>query len=221
MPRKVSTVEAPAMFTPAAEAPPPSPVSAAALLASMATQPTTGHKSSTPAASIPELTEDIDAWARAKAQLDQAEAAMRDAEAKIIERGSKARLEACRRMGKVESSVRINGRVTLTQKCQYSPIPMEAADRLDEAFGHARSHYFVVSTEAKLTDAAVNDAALMEDILGAIGPGRFAAAFQVKQVFKVSEAFHNDYTLKPEIQERAAGLIEDQTIKPYKATLRV
>lgn len=200
----------------------PAPFTAASLLASMAAAaPTKGGKSATPAVSLPELESTIDRWAEAKSQRDRFEAIMADAEAQIIAEGTRARLEACRRAGKVESSVRINGRVTMTQKCQYSAVPMEAAGRLDEAFGHSRAVYFTVATDAKLTDAAVNDAGLLEDIMKAIGPARFAQAFQVKQVFKPSEAFHTDYTLRPEIEARAAELVQDQTIKPYKPSLRV
>lgn len=202
--------------------PAPPPLSAAALLASMAAaQPTTGPKSRTLAVSIPELDDDIEVWARAKAQLDQAEAAMRDAEARIIEAGSRARRDACRRAGKVEASIRINGRVTLIQKCQYSPIPLDSGERLAAAFGADRDRYFVLATEAKLTDQAVADEALLSDILRAIGPDRFAAAFTVRQTYRPTEAFHADYTLRPEVEHRAAAMVADQTIKAHKPTLRV
>jgi hypothetical protein len=177
--------------------------------------------SAIPQVKIPELEETIDRWTEAKQQRDRFEAIMADAEAQILAEGSRARLDACRRSGKVESSVRINSRVTMTQKCQYSPVPMEAAARLDEAFGHSRAVYFTVATEAKLTEAAVNDAALLDDIMEALGPARFAQAFTVKQVLKPSEAFHTDFTLKPEVEQRAQELMQDQTIKAYKPSLRV
>lgn len=197
-------------------------LSAMGLLADMAQDQAKGKSKSTAIqVSAPQIQPSIERWKAAKAAMDSAKATMTAEEDQIITVAQPLRLAWCAKQGKVESTVRINGALSMTQKCQYSPIATEHAAALDDAFGHAREQYFKDGLSIALTDEAAQNEEVLGDLIAALGPDRFRQVFKVSRWIEPTEVFHTDYTTKPEVQQRAAELIEAQIVKPYKPSLRV
>ena len=62
---------------------------------------------------------------------------------------------------------------------------------------------------------------MLAALLNALGRDRFAACFKIARHVEVMEAFHNDLTLRPEVEETARPFLDDERVKPYKPTLRL
>lgn len=197
-------------------------LSAMGLLADMAQdQGAKKSKSTAVQISAPQLQPHIERWKAAKAAADAAEATMATEADQIISAAQPLRLAYCAKMGRVESTVRINGALSMTQKCQYSKVPAEHAPALDDAFGHSRAQYFTDRLSIALTDEAAADEEVLSSLIEALGPDRFRQVFKVSRWLEPTEVFHTDYTTKAEVQDRAAELIDAQIIKPYKPALKV
>ncbi len=194
-----------------------------AMLAGMASDQAGAKKKGSTALqlSAPELQPHIDRWKAAKAQRDTAEAIMTSEEDQIISTAAPMRLEACRRAGRVESTAKINGAISMTQKCQYTKISAEHADTLDQVFGDARPRYFTERLSIALTDEAAADEQVLSDLVEALGPDRFRQVFKVARWLEPTESFHSDYTLRADVQEQARELVSAEIVKPYKPSLRV
>lgn len=189
-----------------------------AMVAGMAT--TKPKKDAKPEVSDPSLDGLIEKRIEQKRALDDAEAALMTTDDQLIAAIGPKRLEACRRMGKVESSVRVNKKLTLTQKAQYCEIPQEREADLAAAFGEKARVYFPARVSLSLTDEAAQDEGVLQALVDALGPERFGQVFKAKRTLVVSEAFHTDVTLSEEVEQLAAPFLADQTIKPYRATLK-
>jgi hypothetical protein len=120
----------------------------------------------------------------------------------------------------VESTVRVNGKLNVTQKCQYAVIPMQQLPSLREAFGADAERYFKPRTKLELTEAAVENRELLAKLIEALGPELFKASFSVKQYAEVTEAFHRDFTLQPDVEAKARPFLDMEAIKAHKASLR-
>ncbi len=135
------------------------------------------------------------------------------------------RLAACRRAGRVESSLVVNGALTFSQKNQFCPVDPANLPALGDAFGEAAGRYFLPTMDVSLTPEVTGDPealkALVGVLLSALGAERFRASFKVVQRVKVSESFYDDWTLNPAVQATADPFIQSEVIKPYQPTLRV
>jgi hypothetical protein len=211
------------MATKTKEAPTLSPkMSAVALVAAMAgkAQSKKGSREAKPTAVDPSMDATIEQWINADQEEAKWKSIKATAEAQLLEFGRKARVAACRKIGKVESTIRLNGKLNMTAKCQYSKIPIGSEDKLREVFGDSYDQYFLTKTDLSLNEAAVNDPQVLQELVEAIGADKFNAWFTALQVIEVTESFHTDVTLKPAIEEKAKPLIESEIIKPYKASFR-
>lgn len=192
-----------------------------ALLAGMAQKPKAKGKTAKPCLTDPTLDGQVALWMDANQKEKEWESIKATAEAQILAFAATARLESCRQMGRAESTFLVNGKLAMTQKCQYSAVPMEAMPALQEAFGAEAGRYFVEKTELALTPAAVADKEVLRALIAALGPARFAECFTVKKSVAVTETFHHDFTLKPEVEAKARDFMDQDIIKPYKPSLKV
>lgn len=193
-----------------------------AILAGMAQQSEKKKgKEAKPQISEPAMDATIAQWIEADKEIKKWDGIRTTAEAQILAFAAPARLAECRRMGKVESTVRLNGKVSMTQKCQYCSVAATQLPALKEAFGPAADRYFQSKLQLSVTEAAAADKALLGKLIAALGPEEFAKAFAVKQVIEVGEAFHSDFTLNPEIEAKARPFMDTEAIKAYKPSLRV
>ena len=186
----------------------------------MAADTGTKKKSDKLAVNLPSLDEQIDRFTEATAEMKQQKAIAETAGQQIISEVSEQRFQLCRKEGRAESSVRVNGRVTFTQKCQYSPVPGEALPELEAAFGAEFGRYFPNVLSIKLNAAAASDEATLESLIGAIGADKFQEWFEIERKVLPSEMFHTDMTMRPEVQATAQPFIDMGVIKPYKPTIR-
>ncbi len=187
--------------------------------AAQAKKPAKG-KSKAPVAELKTLEKPIAQWLKAKQDKANAEAAMTDAEKDIIPAALGARKEACRAAGKFDSSIVVNGALQVSWQNKYSNIPLEEKPTLDKAFGDDVDKYFTKTTEIKLTEKAVNDPETVRKIIEAVGIEKFKEVLEVKQVYKPTEAFHHGCVLDEAVDKKAAKLIDDRVVKPYKAALK-
>jgi hypothetical protein len=192
-----------------------------ALLAGMAQKPKSKGKSVKPSLTDATLDKQVALWMDASLKEKEWESIKVTAEAQILAFAAAARLEACRQMGREESTFLVNGKLAMTQKCQYSAVPMECLPALQEAFGEEAQRYFVTKTELALTPAAVADKEVLRALVAALGPARFAECFTVKKSVAVTETFHHDFTLKAEVEAKARDFIDQGVIKPFKPSLKV
>lgn len=155
-----------------------------------------------------------------KRAFDDAEAALATTDDQLLATIGPKRLEACRRLGKVESSIRVNGKLTMTQKAQYCEIPQERENDLAAAFGEKARVYFPARVSLSLTDEAAQDEGVLQALVDALGPEKFEQVFRAKRVLIVSEVFHVESTLSEEVAQLAKPFTDDQTIRAFKPTLR-
>lgn len=208
---------------PAAPATDAKPANALDLIAGLAKRAPAkkGARPAKPEITEPGLDAAIDQWIAADKEVDKWEGVKTTAEAQILAFARPARLDVCRGMGKVESTVRLNNKVVMTAKCQYSKVAAEHMDALREAFPERFDTYFKLRTRLELLPSATEDPAILQALVDALGPDRFAAVFAVTQYGEVTETFHSDYTLKADVQAAAEPFIESEVVKPYKPSLRV
>ncbi|MGE5607798.1 MAG: hypothetical protein ACM359_00945, partial [Bacillota bacterium] len=125
-----------------------------ALLAGMAqqTEKKKGKSAEKPAVNDASLDGSIGQWMEADKEVKKWEGIRTTAEAQILAFAAPARLAECRHMGKVESTIRLNGKVNMTQKCQYCVVPMQQLPGLTAAFGTDADRYFKPRMKLELTE---------------------------------------------------------------------
>jgi hypothetical protein len=185
-------------------------------------KPAKASKSSTRfGADLPALEPHIGRWIEAKAERDKYASIMETSEAQIIEAGLPLLLDSCARERRVETSIRLNNRVTLTRKNQYSKIPDEHIGALRETFTQDYPRYFAEQLNVSLTLEAAADEKFLSILVAALGPDEFAARFNVTRTVTPTEAFHVDYTVMPQVRAESQPFIESEVIKPYKPSLKI
>ncbi len=178
-------------------------------------------KDAKPEIFAPELSESIAVFIARDQEAKTAQALADAAKDQIVSAVAPRRLEACRDAGKVLASVSVNGILTYTQTCRYSNVAEERRDALEQAFGESFDRYFADTLAIGLKKDAANDERVLEKLLEMIGDEFFAEVFDVRRDLAVKEAFHNDYTTRPEVQAIAQPFIDEQTIRPYAASLKI
>ena len=169
----------------------------------------------------PALDTDIQQFVNADREVTKWESVRQTTEARILARAVPARLDLCRSEGKLESSIRVNDVLLMTQKCQYSKIPADRLPELGEAFGDDSERYFIPRLNITLTPEASANEADLGKLIRALGPDEFRRVFKVERWAEVSETFHSDFTLRPEVQETALPFVDEEVIRSYKPTLRL
>ena len=203
-------------------------------------RPAKSKKPAAPVAERPDMGPTIKGWHEAKKLADQYTSVQKTFAAQIIAAASAERLAACRRAGQVLTTVRLDGGpeagglgVTVTQTSRYCRLPDEKPEqqaRRDEllaAFGDDAPRYFAEQLEVTLADGAADrddyQAFLAEYVgvlIGHFGE-RFAQWFKVTRSFAPTQAFHNDYALRPDVEAKARPFVDDETIKPYAPSVKV
>jgi hypothetical protein len=171
-------------------------------------------------ASEPALEPHIDQYLNAKAKEAEWASVAATAAEQIKSAGKRLRIDACRRAGAVHASCAINGRVQIMQKCQYTEIKAPHLPAIREVFSAEEMlRYFPSTMKLELVGDANANEALLKQIIAAIGPGAFKAAFKVSRKVTVSEAFHRAVTLDPEVEAKARPLMDMHVIKAYEPTI--
>ena len=158
--------------------------------------------------------------------------AKKDAEAKLADLGQIISEEAneqivseSRRAGAVQSSLRLNGKLTFiapgNRYCAISLDDDEKVEAIKEKFGaDAYEGYFNEGHEVKLNvdldDDVLNDLVELCEKRGI----DFEEMFSVKSVVKPTELFTSDRITKAGVQASFDEAVAEGLVKPYKATLK-
>lgn len=205
------------MTTATAEAP-----SAMSLLAGMAAAaPPKKKGSDKPEFTDAALTPHIDALIKAKAEKDSAEASIVAAEDQILTIAKQRRIEHCQRTQKAESSIVVNGRLTVSVANKYSPVPQEAEPELRLAFGPQYERYFKSALSIGLTEGAAADETVLKTLVEKLGQEFIAQNFVIGRKLTVTETLHTDLATNKETAKIAEPFIQNETIKCYKPSVKV
>lgn len=173
----------------------------------------------------PEILDDgldplIDKIISCKGAIKTAESQLADAEDQLNATVGPQRLAICRDLRRVESTIRLNGKLSFIVQNRYSKVPQEHAAAAREAFGDQASQFFRETFAVALTPEAVSDEAFVDRLVAAIGEEEFAKRFTVTRELAVTEAFHNAFTLDDRVEQVARPLIDQGIIKPAKSSCR-
>jgi hypothetical protein len=193
----------------------------AGMLAQAASKKPAGKsKSKTPTVSLPDLREQIDKWCQAHMDEKDAKSRKEETADTFMESVEKKRLEECRRDGKYYSSVKVDGKITVSVANKYSPIDPSDNGQLEDAFGDDKAHLFKDVTEISLTDAALSDQAILQKLINAVGAENFQNYFEVKQFIKPTDALHEGRSTNPDVAKKANKLIDAGILRPVKASVK-
>lgn len=186
----------------------------------MASTPKAGRKKDEkPEMADPTLDEPIGRIIQAKAEIEKWKSILATNEQQVEAVALPVLIASCRHRGQVLTSLRVNGKVTLTRQCRYSAVPVEHRDALAEAFGARMDDYFADTLTISLTEAAASDEAFLKKLMKAMGPD-FDTHFTVSRQIAVKEALHNDITLKQDVADKAGPFLETEVLKPAKPSFR-
>lgn len=183
-------------------------------------QPKTKGKGKTPGVNNLQIDAAIDSWLVANRELKDAEARMARHGEQIRSEAEVAHHNACVRDGKYESSVKLNDKVVVSVKNQYSDIDVDHEDELKAIFGDKYDDYFRKKNVVAMTDAAMNDADFLKKLVEVFGDDVFAERFSVKQVIKPTEVFHEQRCMKPDVHAKGQEAISQGLVTPYKPTIK-
>lgn len=177
-------------------------------------------KQEKPALNDPSLQADVDAYIKHRTAEDEAKSMADAVKDRLVTAGQRFRLEHCRAARAVESSVSINGKLTMTRSSAYSKVPAEREDALRAAFGEKFDSYFKADLVIALTPDAATDEGFLGRLMEALGED-FEQKFTVTRSIKPTEQYHNDVTLDPAVEAAAQPFIDEQVIKPFAASLKI
>lgn len=183
--------------------------------------------SDTPLVERPDLADLLNRWAEAKREAAKFDSLVQACAAQIAAAARDERLRASRRAGRVISTVRLSGggvSCDVTQSSRYCKVPNETpaqlarVEQLRETFGDDFGRYFRERLDVTPTEGALADEDFLAGFVALLMEHygeRFAALFSTTQTFTATRAFHDEYTLRPEVEAKAQPFIEDETVKPY------
>jgi hypothetical protein len=178
-------------------------------------------KDAKPEVSDPALDPLIDQIIKSNADAKTAESLQRQAEDQLAAAVAPKRLEFCRDNRRVESSVRINGRLTFIVQNRYSKVDQNHRELVAETYGEQDfGRFFKETYHVELTEGAAQDEAFVEKLVAAIGEEEFLRRFVVRRDLEVTEAFHNALTLEADVEEKSRPLIDAGIVKPAKPSTR-
>jgi hypothetical protein len=225
----VATVESP---------PKPKTTNPLEKLRALAGKTSAPKKSETPIAEAQDLGPVMEQYLEAKRQAEYYESLMETLGAQIRAEAKPRWLEACRRQNKVQSSVKLRATIdgkpqtlTVTQQARYCAIKTETEPQqqrlaeLQAAFPNDHERYFANVIDVKLTDAAAADPQFLGGFVDLLmqhyGEEGFSRYFTVTSTFTPTKAFHEAYVLNPQVQAIAEPWLEDESVRPYKATVKL
>lgn len=163
----------------------------------------------------------LDAMKREK----DAKREMDDLYVPIAEAAEGERVKISRAGGELETSVRVNNRLTYIQAHGYTAIPVADSAKVEALraiFGEQLyDAYFKTSNEVKIKADALDDAMLDELMSVCAKRGvEFTSLFDVKQVVTPAPQLTNDRVMRPEVEALFKQAVEANLIKPKKASLK-
>lgn len=177
-------------------------------------------KNKTPVIELPEQQKNVRDWLKANADLKDAEARKKTAEEQILPAAENERITACRRDGKYYSSVKVEDKITISVQNRYSPINPKDFTTIQELFADKAETFFTQKTAISLTEAALNDEKIIEQLINAVGQDKFQLYFNVEQTVVPTEVFHESRAVNAEIGKKAEILKDQGILKPYKAAVK-
>lgn len=190
------------------------------LLKKAAKKKSTKSKSDTPEIDRPDLAEAIDKWAEASKMEKDAKALKAQAEGVILPEAEEERMKASAGDGKYHSSVKINGKVTVSVQSRYKTIGTEHEETIQEAAGDKYDEFFKEDTKVSLKPSLLDDEDAMGKIIEAVGEENFERFFDVKQAIVPTRAFHEQRSTSKEVQELFEKLNDEGIVTPYKAAVK-
>lgn len=192
------------------------------LLDKMATSPgAKAKKESKPEVNDPALDKIIDSIIDAKNKVAHYEAIQSTSEAQARASLLPALRQVCRRDRKVQSSMRVNGKLTLTSQNRYSKVPGEHKAALREVFADDFDRYFKDELKIELTPEAAADEAFLGTLIKSVGEAEFMRRFKVARTLSVTETFHTAVTLDEKVEAAAAPFVGSEIIKQATPSFRV
>ena len=188
--------------------------------------------SDTPLVERPDLADLLGRWAEAKREAARFDSLVRAHADQIAAAARDERLRASGRAGRVLATVRLSGggvSCDVTQGGRYCRVPDETPAQLArlaqlrEAFGDDFGRYFRERLDVAPAEGAAADEEFLAGFVGLLMGHygeRFAALFSTTQTFTATRAFHEDYTLRPDVEARARPFVEDETVKPYAPSVK-
>jgi len=143
----------------------------------------------------------------------------------IAEAAEAARVRLSRAGGELETSVKVNNRLTYVQAHGYTAIPVADAAKvaaIRAIFGEQLYEaYFKTTNEVKIKAEALDDA-MLDDLMAVCAKRGvdFASLFEVKQVVTPAQQLTNDRVLRPEVEALFRQAQDAGLIKPKKASLK-
>jgi hypothetical protein len=221
---------APAATPVPAPAPSPAPSGAAARLARYASAPA---KKGIPSATLPVTVDKVVNGQPAKVDAVQLylEAMAREKDAaremedlfEVISAAAEAeRIRLSRAAGKLETSLKINNRLTFTQPHGYRGVPLASEAQIRAIFAAAYDGYYKVKNEVKVkSEVEIDDdmVTALEALCAKKGK-KFEEVFDVKQVIAPNEQLTNDRVMRPDVEALFAQAKQAGLVVPKKATLK-
>jgi len=179
-------------------------------------------KSKTPTVERDDLTEAIDKWLEADKMAKDGKALKEQAEAVILPEIEDERLQKCREDGEHHSSIKVNGKITVSARNSYSKIEAteENEGTLREAAGDRFDEFFKEKTSVSLKSSLLEDEEAMTKIIEAVGEENFERFFDVKQHIAVTEAFHKGRATNEKVAEIFENLADEGLVKPSKNSVK-
>jgi len=178
-------------------------------------------KSKAPDVECDRIESQIKRWIASKKAVADAEAEMVQAENEILPVAVELRKAELRKTGKYESSIKINRAIQVVFQNKYSKIDPTMIEAFKKAFGDDEADKLVVlKTIISLTEKALNDPSIMETLVKAVGPEKFAEYFKVDQTLVPTERLHEGLALDEDLDKKAQKLVDNGILKPYKPSVR-
>jgi len=159
-------------------------------------------------------------WLDGKAMKTDGEALMKMAEEALVAEVEPRRLDLSMDAGAVVSSVKVNGKVTMTTKNAYCRIDPEHLPKLQKVFGDRADGFFVERTVVTLTEAAFADEDFLAAIMAAVPSGREDEYLHVSNAVVPTEAFHTARNTDQTVAMQATHLMDEGIVKPYRPAFR-
>jgi hypothetical protein len=177
-------------------------------------------KSKTPEVDRPDLNEAIDKWTEGSKMEKDGKALKAQAEGVILPEAEEERVKVSGDDGSYHSSVKINGKITVSVQSRYTTIDTDHEEKIREVVGDKYDEFFKEDTKVSLKPSLLEDEDAMGKIIDAVGEENFERFFDVKQSIVPTRAFHEQRSTNKEIREMFEELNDEGIVKPYKAAVK-
>jgi hypothetical protein len=184
-----------------------------------ATKKESKSKSKTPQVQRDDLSDPVDKWLEADKMEKDSKALKEQVETVALPEFEAERLKACQRDGEFHSSIKVNGKVTVSVQHRYSSISPDTEAELKKVVGDRYGEFFKAKSSVELTKEAMQDETFLGKVMEAVGAD-FAKFFKVTDEITVTEAFHEQSSTNSVVAEMAKKLIGEGLIKPAKPSIK-